>query len=105
MLHFYQTMDLATQLTFVKHSVRSRLDELKRMELKRLSELERRLDIVRAKRGDKDVPDEVMRMADKAHIDHENPSSFEIDDLDKLIRRAVSDLNNIDEKQREEFKK
>lgn len=98
-------MDLATQLTFVKHSVRSRLDELKRMELKRLNELERRLDLLKAKRGDKDVPEVVQRMADRTHIDHENPSSFEIDDLDKLIRRSVADLENIDDQQQEEFKK
>ena len=75
------------------------------MELKRLSELERRLDILKAKRGDKDVPEEVQRMADKAHIDHMNPGSFEIDDLDRLIKRAIADLQNIDDKQQEEFKK
>lgn len=38
------------------------------------------------------------------HLDHENPHTFEMEDLKKLIAKVSSDLNEADEKRRREFK-
>lgn len=38
------------------------------------------------------------------HIHHENPHTFEVEDLHKLILAATKDLELLDEKRREDFK-
>ena len=38
------------------------------------------------------------------HLDHENPHTFEMRDLQKLIAKVSSDLNEADKKRRQEFK-
>lgn len=38
------------------------------------------------------------------HVDHENPHTFEIDDLKNLIQKTSEDLAEADKKRREEFK-
>lgn len=38
------------------------------------------------------------------HIDHENPHTFEVEDLHKLILTATKDLEELDVKRRDEFK-
>lgn len=41
---------------------------------------------------------------DHKHIDHENPHTFEEEDLKKLIQKTSEDLAEADRKRREEFK-
>ncbi|KFM74056.1 Nucleobindin-1, partial [Stegodyphus mimosarum] len=90
---------IAKELEFVKHNVRSKLDELKRMEVDRLRKLIReqmeRTELGLNRKGVK-IP---------KHLDIENPHSFEIEDLKKLIQTATKDLEEIDRQRREEFKK
>ncbi|XP_033224026.1 nucleobindin-2 isoform X2 [Belonocnema kinseyi] len=88
---------IAHELEYANHNVRTKLDEIKRREIERLRhlatkefELENGLDIDHMK-----IPE---------HLDHENPHSFEIDDLKKLIAQTTKDLNDADEKRREQFK-
>lgn len=38
------------------------------------------------------------------HLDHDNPHTFEMEDLKKLIAKVSSDLSEADEKRRQEFK-
>lgn len=38
------------------------------------------------------------------HVDHENPHTFEIEDLKKLIHKTSEDLAEADRKRRDEFK-
>ncbi|XP_063585450.1 nucleobindin-2-like [Penaeus indicus] len=39
------------------------------------------------------------------HIDHRNPTRFEVEDLKKLIIKTTADLEKVDQQRREEFKK
>uniref|UniRef100_A0A182FDL7 Uncharacterized protein n=1 Tax=Anopheles albimanus TaxID=7167 RepID=A0A182FDL7_ANOAL len=88
---------IAQELEFVSHHVRSRLDELKRMELQRLKEAATR---------QFELTNEIDRdhMKISEHLDHSNPHTFEIDDLKKLIIKTSQDLTEHDQKRREEFK-
>ncbi|XP_008210721.1 nucleobindin-2 isoform X1 [Nasonia vitripennis] len=88
---------IADELEHVNHNVRTKLDELKRTELERLRhlainqyELEHGIDRHHLK-----IPE---------HVDHNNPHTFEIDDLKKLIAKTTKDLDEADKKRREEFK-
>lgn len=45
-----------------------------------------------------------MKIADHRHVDHENPHTFEIEDLKKLIHKTSEDLAEADRKRRDEFK-
>ncbi|GBM11416.1 Nucleobindin-2 [Araneus ventricosus] len=130
---------IAKELEFVKHNVRSKLDELKRIEVDRLRKLiqeqmERtELGLYRDEDGHllnspdgrrwRTIPDHKRGLEGGVgdgnfwlgldrkgvkipkHLDIENPHSFEIDDLKKLIQTATSDLEELDRQRREEFKK
>ncbi|GIY64370.1 nucleobindin-2 [Caerostris darwini] len=120
---------IAKELEFVKHNVRSKLDELKRIEVDRLRKLiqeqmERtELGLYRDEDGHllnspdgrrwRTIPDHkrglegLNRKGVKIpkHLDIENPHSFEIEDLKKLIQTATNDLEELDRQRREEFKK
>jgi len=39
-----------------------------------------------------------------AHLDHQNPHTFEAEDLQKLIMQATKDLEELDRKRRRDFK-
>lgn len=73
-----QTAKIAEELDYVNHHVRSKLDELKRTELKRLREL--------AKQAYDNEHD--FHLNPPGHLDHENPDTFEIKDLKKLIHQV-----------------
>lgn len=45
-----------------------------------------------------------LKISDNRHVDHENPHTFEIEDLKKLIHKTSEDLAEADRKRREEFK-
>lgn len=86
-----QSTSVADQLRFASHSVRSRLDEIKRREISRLNELEKKYANLNEKKT-------------THHVDQFNPHTFEIEDLKKLIRKVTSDLVEIDQKQEKEYK-
>lgn len=73
-----QTAKIAEELDYVNHHVRSKLDELKRTELKRLREL--------AKQAY--GHEHEFHLNPPGHLDHENPDTFEIKDLKKLIHQV-----------------
>ncbi|KAJ8396683.1 hypothetical protein AAFF_G00015210 [Aldrovandia affinis] len=94
---------LAKELDFVSHHVRTKLDELKRQEVSRLRTL------IKAKqdlKGGKDVAvDHQVLLKQFEYLNHMNPHTFEVEDLDRLIKSATSDLENFDKDRHEEFKR
>ncbi|XP_015786654.1 nucleobindin-2 [Tetranychus urticae] len=112
-----QSGAIANELNLVSHNIRTKLDELKRIEIERLRKLTklehdikefgsfsndgrrwRTLGSPNAAKMDK-------HMSKFEHLDHKNPHSFEVQDLHKLIIKATRDLEELDKKRREEFKK
>ncbi|XP_028257226.1 nucleobindin-2a [Parambassis ranga] len=92
---------LAKELDFVSHHVRTKLDELKRQEVNRLRTL------IKAKQdieGDRTVDHQAL-LKQFEYLNHMNPHTFEVDDLDRLIKSATKDLENYDKERHEEFKK
>ncbi|KAK7602514.1 hypothetical protein V9T40_008103 [Parthenolecanium corni] len=89
-----KTAKIAEELDYVNHHVRSKLDELKRTELKRLREL--------AKQAYDNEHD--FHLNPPGHLDHENPDTFEIKDLKKLIHQVAQDLEETDKKRKQMFK-
>ncbi|KAK9871604.1 hypothetical protein WA026_012984 [Henosepilachna vigintioctopunctata] len=87
---------IADELEFVSHHVRTKLDEIKRLELERLKQLiEKKIEL----QGNVDTEDPTHK-----HLDHSNPHTFEIEDLKKLIAKTQEDLAEADKMRREEFK-
>jgi len=97
---------IAHYLQFANKNTRTKLDEIKRIEVRRLRDLHKKLmretaeDIRAGKRHPQDLP-----KVDTDHVDHSNPHSFEIDDLKKLIKKTTDDLANLDKKRKDEFKR
>lgn len=89
---------IAEELHFVSHHVRTRLDEIKRVELQRLKEL------VEKKRKLEQETNSIDEDPVHHHLDQNNPHTFEIDDLKKLIAKTTEDLAEADKKRKEEFK-
>uniref|UniRef100_A0A8C6SIR6 Nucleobindin 2a n=1 Tax=Neogobius melanostomus TaxID=47308 RepID=A0A8C6SIR6_9GOBI len=93
---------LAKELDFVSHNVRTKLDELKRQEVNRLRTL------IKAKQdieGGNDIAvDHQALLKQFEHLNHINPHTFEVEDLDRLIKSATKDLENYDKDRHEEFK-
>ncbi|CAL1603816.1 unnamed protein product [Knipowitschia caucasica] len=93
---------LAKELDFVGHNVRTKLDELKRQEVNRLRTL------IKAKQdiegGNDMAVDHQALLKQFEHLNHMNPHTFEVDDLDRLIKSATKDLENYDKERHEEFK-
>lgn len=94
--------DVAQHLELVSKGVRSKLDELKRQEIERLKIITKLLKKNISQRDVKRYREKLIDLVE--HLDHSNPTSFEEDDLRRLIKKATSDLSNIDKKRREEFK-
>ncbi|XP_046670959.1 nucleobindin-2 isoform X2 [Homalodisca vitripennis] len=94
-----QSGKIADELDFVSHNVRTKLDELKRVELERLRKLARQ-----AYEQENDINALHLKMAEPEHLDHANPHTFEIADLKKLIAKTAEDLAEADKQRREEFK-
>ncbi|KAL0280429.1 UNVERIFIED_CONTAM: hypothetical protein PYX00_001720 [Menopon gallinae] len=89
---------IAQELEFVDHKVRTKLDEVKRQELERLRHLAQKQ--YELNNG---IDTEHMKVSSE-HLDHENPHTFEMEDLKKLIAKVSADLVKADEKRRQEFK-
>ncbi|XP_028822368.1 LOW QUALITY PROTEIN: nucleobindin-2-like [Denticeps clupeoides] len=94
---------LAKELDFVSHHVRTKLDELKRQEVSRLRTL------IKAKQdlegGNGLTVDHQALLKQFEYLNHMNPHTFEVEDLDRLIRSARTDLENFDKERHEEFKR
>ncbi|XP_067654901.1 nucleobindin-2-like [Haliotis asinina] len=98
---------VAKHIELVGHQVRTKLDEIKRREIYRLQEL-RRLQM-RSMQGTKVLHyiayhGGVGGIEVPAHLDVQNPHSFEMKDLETLIKQTTSDLEKLDEQRKEEFK-
>ncbi|XP_022667277.1 nucleobindin-2-like isoform X2 [Varroa destructor] len=102
---------IATHLDLVDHKVRTKLDELKRIEVDRLRKLTQKKNelehgVYRDGRLWRSVPKKGLDR-DKLindHLDHDNQHTFEIEDLKKLILAATRDLEKLDEARKAEFK-
>ncbi|KAJ7998181.1 hypothetical protein DPEC_G00219930 [Dallia pectoralis] len=92
---------LAKELDFVGHNVRTKLDELKRQEVNRLRMLIKTKQDVE---GGNDI-NHMALLQQFEYMNHMNPHTFEVEDLDKLIKSATSDLENYDKEHHEEFKR
>lgn len=69
------------------HNVRTKLDELKRVELDRLRKLARK-----AYEQENEIDTTHMKISEPQHLDHTNPHTFEIADLKKLIAKVKEDV-------------
>ncbi|KAL6479140.1 hypothetical protein MHYP_G00125730 [Metynnis hypsauchen] len=94
---------LAKELNFVSHHVRTKLDELKRQEVNRLRTLIKAKQDIEGGKGM--TVDHQALLKHFEHLNHMNPHTFEVDDLDRLIKSATHDLENYDKERHEEFKK
>ncbi|GFR60888.1 nucleobindin-2 [Elysia marginata] len=88
---------IAMYLDMVNHTVRTRLDEIKRREISRLQ------DLVRAQIRTMTDPKDFRKNL-PTHLDLNNPHSFEMKDLETLIKKTTSDLEELDKQRKEEFK-
>lgn len=88
---------IAEELDYVNHHVRTKLDELKRQELERLRQIKKQMLFEQ----ENSLDPKHMKIAE--HIDHANPHSFEIADLQKLIAKVTADLAEADKQRRKEF--
>uniref|UniRef100_A0A4W4FB16 EF-hand domain-containing protein n=1 Tax=Electrophorus electricus TaxID=8005 RepID=A0A4W4FB16_ELEEL len=94
---------LAKELDFVSHHVRTKLDELKRQEVNRLRTLIKAKQDIEGGRGLKIDHQALLKQFE--HLNHMNPHTFEVDDLDRLIKSATHDLENYDKERHDEFKR
>jgi len=88
---------IAKELEFLNHNVRSKLDEVKRGELERLRHLAQKQ--FEMKEG---IDRKHMKIPQHLEIKH---PSFEVADLQKLIKQTTDDLEEADKKRRDDFKK
>ncbi|KAF0290683.1 Nucleobindin-2 [Amphibalanus amphitrite] len=89
---------VADKLHVVDPSIRSRLDELKRIELERL-----RRKATEAYELSNGLDREAIK--EPLHLEHRNPHTFREEDLRRLVRKTAHDLEELDRKRHEEFKK
>ncbi|XP_058607796.1 nucleobindin-2b [Onychostoma macrolepis] len=95
--------NLAKELDFVSHHVRTKLDELKRQEVNRLRTL---IKVKQDINGEKGMTvDHQALLKQFEHLNHMNPHTFEVEDLDRLIKSATNDLENFDKERHEDFKR
>uniref|UniRef100_A0A8C5SZI2 Nucleobindin 2 n=1 Tax=Laticauda laticaudata TaxID=8630 RepID=A0A8C5SZI2_LATLA len=88
------------ELDLVGHKVRTKLDELKRQEVARLRMLiKAKIDAYQ----DSGIDHQAL-LKQFEHLNHHNPHTFEVKDLDMLIKTATHDLENYDKARHEEFK-
>ncbi|XP_068595289.1 nucleobindin-2-like [Brachionichthys hirsutus] len=93
---------LSKELDFVHHNFRTKLDELKREEINRLRML---IKVKQDIQGDSRTVDHHALLKQFEHLNHMNPDTFEIEDLDRLIKSATNDLENYDKSRHDEFKR
>ncbi|XP_074533447.1 nucleobindin-2-like isoform X2 [Halichoeres trimaculatus] len=93
---------LSKELNFVHHNFRTKLDELKREEMNRLRMLIKAKHDIQGGKGWKVDHQALLRQFE--HLNHMNPDTFEVEDLDRLIKSATKDLENYDKSRHDNFK-
>ncbi|XP_059809657.1 nucleobindin-2-like [Hypanus sabinus] len=94
---------LSTELDFVSHHIRTKLDELKRQEVSRLRMLiKAKMD---AEQGENVQIDHLNLLKQIEHLDPKNAQTFEARDLELLIQAATKDLEHYDQAHHDEFKR
>ncbi|XP_070686567.1 nucleobindin-2b isoform X2 [Pempheris klunzingeri] len=94
---------LSKELDFVHHNLRTKLDELKREEMNRLRMLlKAKHDI---QEGNVRTVDHQALLKQFEHLNHMNTETFEVEDLDRLIKSATKDLENFDKSRHDDFKR
>jgi len=88
---------IAKELEFLNHNVRTKLDEIKRGELERLRHLAQKQ--FEMKEG---IDRKHMKIPQHLEIKH---PSFEVADLQKLIKQTTDDLEEADKQRRDDYKK
>ncbi|XP_051916524.1 nucleobindin-2-like isoform X3 [Hippocampus zosterae] len=94
---------LAKELDFVHNNLRTKLDELKREEMNRLRMLIKAKHDMELGAGWKVDYQALLKQFE--HLNHDNAHSFEVEDLDRLIKAATKDLVQFDKQHHEEFKR
>uniref|UniRef100_A0A665X279 EF-hand domain-containing protein n=1 Tax=Echeneis naucrates TaxID=173247 RepID=A0A665X279_ECHNA len=94
---------LSKELDFVHRNFRTKLDELKREEMGRLRMLLKAKNDF--KEGNGRTVDHQALLKQFEHLNHMNPDTFEVEDLDRLIKSATKDLENFDKDRHDEFKR
>ncbi|OQV22469.1 Nucleobindin-2 [Hypsibius exemplaris] len=89
----FKTGEIAKELNFLSHNVRTKLDEVKRQELTRLRGLMK-------ERSDRNDP-EALQIP--GHLD-DNVEQFGEEDLKRLIKQTTADLAVADEVRKKDFK-
>lgn len=93
----FQPEDISFALKFANHNVRTKLDELKRIEMNRLREYA-------ARQARLNNPDRKAFQL-PSHLDIRNPHTFEEEDLKRLFKAVANDIEELSKKRKEEFKK
>lgn len=88
---------IAKELEFLSHGVRTKLDEVKRGELERLRHLAQ-------KQYELSQGIDKKHMKIPKHVELKHPT-FEVADLQRLIKQTTDDLEEADKARREDFKK
>lgn len=94
---------LSKELHFVHHNFRTKLDELKREEMHRLRMLIKAKHDIQGENGRALNHQALLKQFE--HLNHMNPETFEVEDLDRLIKSATNDLENFDKDRHDEFKR
>ncbi|XP_051238191.1 nucleobindin-2 [Dicentrarchus labrax] len=94
---------LSKELDFVHHNFRTKLDELKREEMNRLRMLIKAKHDIQEGNGRTASHQALLKQFE--HLNHLNPDTFEVEDLDRLIKSATKDLENFDKGRHDEFKR
>ncbi|XP_041650735.1 nucleobindin-2-like [Cheilinus undulatus] len=94
---------LSKELNFVHHNFRTKLDELKREEMNRLRMLIKAKHDIQGGNGWKVDHQALLKQFE--HLNHMNPNTFEVEDLDRLIKSATKDLESYDKDRHDEFKR
>ncbi|XP_072047948.1 nucleobindin-2-like isoform X2 [Amphiura filiformis] len=95
--------NFARELGFLSTNIRSKLDELKRLEVQRLRTVARQR--MEAAAGKADMKRQLEIDGILGHVDVENPHTFEEKDFVQLIEKAAADLDEADKERRKEFKR
>lgn len=87
---------IAEQIDFANHRVRTKLDELKRKEIESQRQLLRQ---------QQDLRKGIHREYWNPLNDRENPNTFEVGDLKKLLSKHHEEMDEIDKKRKQDFQK
>ncbi|XP_011605346.2 nucleobindin-2-like isoform X1 [Takifugu rubripes] len=94
---------LNQELDHVHIDIRRKLDDMKREELNRLRSILKAKHAIAEEKGHAVDYQAILKQFE--HLNYMNPDKFEVEDLDLLMKGINKRLEQVDESQREEFKK